>query len=132
MEIALTATLSADTGSPSQRFQNHFIQALALFLCASAESGIHGSRYFPNCVLHALIVGHAGTKCKQIDYRKGQIVLLAELRQMDRIKLLVLHPRELQKRVEVGILATYPKIWWVRPYVTCICLRGQCEMDCCS
>ena len=60
-EIALPAALSSDAGTPNKGFDGDFVQAFSLFLGAPAEGSINGTGYSANRVLHAYIVGYAGT-----------------------------------------------------------------------
>ncbi len=59
-EIALPATLRADAGAPSQGFDGHLIEALALFVRPPAEGGVQIIWHFPDSILHASIVGYVG------------------------------------------------------------------------
>jgi hypothetical protein len=64
-QIALLHSGLAQSESASQGFDRNFIQALALFACRNTERSIEIVRHIANGILHADIVGIAGTSCKR-------------------------------------------------------------------
>ncbi len=64
-EIALRAALPAKSCTSGQGFNRYIVQAFALLTRSPAKSLIHTIRNIADGVLHALIVGTVGYKCKR-------------------------------------------------------------------
>ena len=64
-EIALPVAFPGNSSPPCESFNRYLIQAFSAFAGGPAEGFIQTARHLANGILHALIVGIAGTQCKR-------------------------------------------------------------------
>ena len=76
-EIALPVSFPGNSSPPCESFNRYLIQAFSAFAGDPAERFIQTAWYLANSILHASIVGVAGTQCK-LDFHWGYTRRLLE------------------------------------------------------